>query len=526
MNETVKKILKVFVTHSQKSFSRVDIEQQLRTIGKRTILRALSELEKSGRIERVGAGSTVKYLCSEDYYQSFEEKLYIYQNQICIGYLGFNYEEYLFAYDSSYLIDLKHPTVFAMPLNIETQKQERCFVDFEEILPEGIDREILIEQTGNATEFFLLANNNYSSNDLILNQEPISFNKNIKTESYLFRKEKILAKNNFPNVYEFDTNLDKKSLFPHEYMNDDEIQKIRTISLSGYQHKLQVIIDNGAIKIPKENQEVEYFIKPYHPQKANPNSVYYFPHIAINEHLHMTFAKNELGFDVPKSGLFKSKEDEEYHYIVKYFDRYKSYKFQRKEFASYMGLHSDNKYNTSSEKLFETASKVLPREEDRLRMLEYYFYSLVIKHEDMHTKNISTIHDSAKVLLSPLYDIATTSFYGGIQGYESHLPINGKQTNIRLKDFLILVKKAKVSKNLFMQRASRILKTYKEKMPKYIKKIDKLEESFFYIKERPNAQDRKIKIKEKQPLQKVMMMAFEERIKVLEKNLWFEKLGV
>jgi len=79
-------------------------------------------------------------------------------------------------------------------------------------------------------------------------------------------------------------------------------------------------------------------------------------------------------------------------------------------------------------------------------MLEYYFYSFVIKHEDMHTKNISNIQDSGKVLLAPLYDIATTSFYRGIHGYESHLPINGKQTNIRLKDFL--------------ERASIILKTY------------------------------------------------------------------
>ena len=257
---------------------------------------------------------------------------------------------------------------------------------------------------------------------------------------------------------------------------------------------------------------------------TNSTSSYYFPHIAINEHLHLTFAKNELGFDVPKSGLFKSKEDKEYHYIVKYFDRYKNYKFQRKEFSSYMGLHSDNKYNTSSEKLFEMASKVLPREEDRLRMLEYYFYSFVIKHEDMHTKNISTIHDSGKVLLAPLYDIATTSFYGGIRGYESHLPINGKQTNIRLKDFLVLVKKAKVSKRLFLQRASVILKTYREKMPKYIKRIDRLEESFFYVKERPNAEDRRVKIKAKLSLREVMMRAFEDRVEVLEGNGWFEQL--
>ena len=239
----------------------------------------------------------------------------------------------------------------------------------------------------------------------------------------------------------------------------------------------------------------------------------------------MSFAKNELGFDVPQSGLFKREGDEEYHYIIKYFDRYKGYKFQRKEFSSYLGLHADNKYNTSSEKLFAMAFKVLPREEDRLRMLEYYFYSFVIQHEDMHTKNISTIHDNGKLFLAPLYDIATTGFYNGIRNYESHLPINGKQTNIRLKDFLLLVQKANVSKKVFLQRASFILQTYKEQMPSYIGRISKLEESYFYEKERPNAEDRKVKIKAKVLLQEVMMDTFYRRIELLEKNLWFEQVG-
>jgi serine/threonine-protein kinase HipA len=235
-----------------------------------------------------------------------------------------------------------------------------------------------------------------------------------------------------------------------------------------------------------------------------------------------SFAKNELGFDVPQSGLFKREEDKEYHYIIKYFDRHKSYKFQRKECSSYLGLNSDNKYNTSSEKLFDMASKVLLREEDRVRMLEYYFYSFVIKHEDMHTKNISTIYDNGKLFLAPLYDIATTGFYNGIRNYESHLPINGKQTNVRLKDFLVLVEKANVPKKVFLERALFILKTYKEKMPKYIKRISKLEESYFYEKERANAQNREVKIKKKALLQEVMLDAFTKRIDVLEKNLWFE----
>ncbi len=476
MNETLKSILEFLYRNKLEYFTRSNIEEQIPTVKKRAILNALSQLLEDKRIERRGQGSATKYIFSQAYHQSFREKLYIYQNQICIGYLGFDYEQYLFAYDTKYLIDTTHNAVFAMPIDSKTYTQGKCFVDFEELLPEGVDKKILIEKTGNATEFFLLANNNYSSNDLILSLEPLSFNKKIKTESYLLRKEKILGKNSFPNVYDLAVKLDETALFPSEFVSQEEVEKVRTISLSGYQHKLQVVIKDGSIGMPKEGEEVEYFIKPYHPQKADPNSAYYFPHIALNEHLHMSFAKNELGFDVPQSGLFKREGDKEYHYIIKYFDRYKGYKFQRKEFASYLGLHSDNKYNTSSEKLF----------------------------------------------LAPLYDIATTGFYNGIHNYESHLPINGKQTNIRLKDFLVLVKRANVPKKVFLERASFILKTYREKMPKYIKRISKLEESYFYKKERPNAQDRRVKIKEKVLLQEVMLEAFNERIEMLERNLWFE----
>ncbi len=525
MQKIVKNILKLFLFNPQKLFSRQEIEEEIKGIGSRTIIRTLSLLEKEKRIEKIGQSSSTRYIFCEAYHQEFREKLYVYQNQICIGYLGFDYEQYLFAYDTKYLIDSTHNAIFSMPIDSQTYTQGRCFVDFEELLPEGVDKKILIEKTGNATDFFLLANNNYSSNDLILSIEPLSFNKKIKTESYLLRKEKILGKNSFPNVYDLTVKLDETALFPSEFVSQEEVEKVRTISLSGYQHKLQVVINDGSIGMPKEGEEVEYFIKPYHPQKADPNSAYYFPHIALNEHLHMTFAKNELGFDVPQSGLFKREGDKEYHYIIKYFDRYKGYKFQRKEFASYLGLHSDNKYNTSSEKLFDMASKVLLREEDRLKMLEYYFYSFVIKHEDMHTKNISTIYDNAKLFLAPLYDIATTGFYNGIHNYESHLPINGKQTNIRLKDFLVLVKRANVPKKAFLERASFILKAYREKMPKYIKRISKLEECYFYKKERPNAQDRRVKIKEKVLLQEVMLEAFHERIDMLERNLWFEQVG-
>ncbi|CAA6810669.1 MAG: HipA-like protein-like protein [uncultured Campylobacterales bacterium] len=518
-------ILNILVSNNDRYLSRKEIESKLERVSPRAILNELKLLKSFKRIKITGQSSTTAYKISNDYYTEHENLLYIYQNQILVGYLGYDYQSYYFIYDTSYLLSGKYIAKFQMLFSFETFKQESCFVDFEELLPEGIDRKILIEKVGNATEFFLLANNSYSKNDLIFSLKPLGFSLQLEPQSYLAQKNKILGKNKFPNILEYDIAIDNVSLFPTLHMDDeDEMKNIRTMSLSGYQHKLQVVIDNNTIRTPRNGEDANYFIKPYDPVKADEKSEYYFPHIAINEHLHMSFAKNELGFDVPQSGIFKIDGDKEYHYFIKYFDRIGTYKFQRKEFSTFMGLKSDNKYNTSSEKLFKIASEIFLRESDRIRMLEYYFYSFIIRHEDMHTKNISAIYDNNKIFIAPLYDIASTGFYNGIRNFESHLSINGKQTNIRYNDFLKLVEKAKIDKNDFKEVASRILNIYIKKMPSYIKKISKLEDINFFIKERPNAQNKKTKIKSKSTLDEVMMKHFNNRCETLKENGWFKKL--
>jgi serine/threonine-protein kinase HipA len=425
MNQLSISILKTLLENKDDYVTRSELEIKIQRVSKRAILNELKKLSIQKRIFISGRSSSTAYKISSEYYELFEHTLYIYQNQILIGYLGFDYENYFFAYDTKYLLNIKHNVKFQMPFSFETFIQNSCFVDFEEFIAEGDDRKILIEKAKNATEFFLLEYTDYSLNDMIFSKEKLSFDAELKNENYLTNKEKILGKNKFPNILKYDININDSVLFPSNYLdNDEKIKEIRTMSLSGYQHKLQIVIENNTLRVPKNEEDVNYFVKPYHPLKADEKSDYYFPHIAINEHLHLTFAKNELDFDVPLSGIFKRDEDKEYHYFIKYFDRFKAFKFQRKEFSTYMGLNSETKYKTSSEKLFDIASKVLIRESDRLRMLEYYFYSFVIRHEDMHTKNISTIYDNDKVFIAPLYDIATTGFYVGIKNLESHLPIN------------------------------------------------------------------------------------------------------
>lgn len=166
----------------------------------------------------------------------------------------------------------------------------------------------------------------------------------------------------------------------------------------------------------------------------------------------------------------------EYHYLVRYFDRYKSYKIDKKEFSSFLNLNSENKYKTTTEKLFKKAIEILDYN-DRLRLLDYFFYSFVIKHSDLHTKNISILYENGKYILAPLYDICSTGIYKGFP-FESGLLINGKNKNILFDDFLKICNVANIKESDFKDNAKFILNTYFDKMPEYINEVKKLNLAF------------------------------------------------
>jgi hypothetical protein len=80
-----------------------------------------------------------------------------------------------------------------------------------------------------------------------------------------------------------------------------------------------------------------------------------------------SFAKNELNFDVPYTALIKG--GKEFHYIVKRYDRFDNYKYHQKDFAQYLAMASDKKYNSTSEELFIKINEVLYNKEEKLKAL-------------------------------------------------------------------------------------------------------------------------------------------------------------
>lgn len=515
-------IMKLIGENENKQIPLKDIEINLSLYTSSEIEVALKNLNKNGRIKIWE--NEVRFV--ENYYGKFAEKLYIHQNGILIGYLGFDFQNgYEFAYDTDYLISDNKPVKFSMPLAFKNYKGNNILTDFEEYIPEGIDKKILIEKSGTPMEFYLLKNNDYNANDLIFSEtfsyDKIKQNNKINSIDYFLKnKKQILGENDFPNILNLDIRIDEKNLFVNHtsISNRQNAKEVRNMSISGYQHKTNVIIENGIMRLPNNfiKENVYYFIKPYDKKRAEFNDDIYTPHLAINEHLHMSFAKNELGFDVPYTAIFKREQDKEFHFLVKYFDRDENFKIQRKEFASIMGVPTENKYRISSEELFQQANLVL-NQDDKLRMLEYYFYSFVIKYNDMHTKNISVLANEEKNILAPLYDICSTGIYNGFYN-ESALDINNKKYNIKFDDFINLVKIANIDETLFKEKAVFILKTYIEKMPQY---IEKLKEFNLEVEEKykePN-------LKPKQ-FYEIMKNHYEKRLNELNKNGWFEALNL
>ncbi|WP_169943219.1 HipA N-terminal domain-containing protein [Campylobacter sp. RM15925] len=152
MNQVSLEIVRI-LKNSNTLLTRLQIEKNIQRVSKRTIQNELKKLSELKRIRVVGQASSTAYEISDEY-SNFDHRLFIYQNQILIGYLGYDYENYYFAYDTDFLLGGRYGVKFEMPINFKIYTSKSCFVDFEESLPEGIDRKILIDKASNATEFF------------------------------------------------------------------------------------------------------------------------------------------------------------------------------------------------------------------------------------------------------------------------------------------------------------------------------------------------------------------------------------
>jgi hypothetical protein len=183
-------------------------------------------------------------------------------------------------------------------------------------------------------------------------------------------------------------------------------------SFSGYQDKFtaHLIVEGDKLlllPVRQENERGNVIVKPAHLK---------YPFIAENEYICMMLARRS-GLPTPRVFLFQQPDLPlpRQNIAVERFDvrivEGQAQMLNIAEFASLMGLVSDQKYDPTTEDLFVYASRVLP-DEDVKTLAKAYLLGAIVRNGDMHAKNFSVSIEDNIPRLTPIYDMVNTEVYG------------------------------------------------------------------------------------------------------------------
>ncbi|MEQ1717548.1 MAG: HipA domain-containing protein [Hyphomicrobium sp.] len=179
----------------------------------------------------------------------------------------------------------------------------------------------------------------------------------------------------------------------------------KRMSLAGAQHKLAVVIEDGALYEPVGARASTYILKPDHPDED-------YPHSVINEWFSMRLAK-AMGLDVP---AVEKRTVPEPVYLIERFDREKVDGHWRRLHAidacQLLNLDRSYKYSQGSiETLAKLAAACRGPAVVRTKLFQWLIFNVLIGNSDAHLKNLSFQVSASGVTLAPHYDLLATGLY-------------------------------------------------------------------------------------------------------------------
>lgn len=319
-----------------------------------------------------------------------------------------------------------------------------------DILPEGVDLEIMKRSfnTKNKLELF-----SYLKNPIGNFKFSKSFKAELKEDIVISNLDK---KNTFPNILNAKIDIEYESLKADDDL-DIKLLNTQRLSISGYQHKLQVsILDN----IIAENYS-DYILK-----SANE-----YLNLAVNEHMHMEFMR-KLGFEVPFNAIVYDERFDSYHYLIKRFDIDENGK-KLPQISLNALMREKNKYSGSIDKVIEFLNNKIDENQKTL-FLKFIYANALVFNNDLHKKNISFICKNNKLEFSPIYDVINVFIIKGKDNNQVALPINGKKANIQISYFKNISEEFGLEFNKIKDELLKIRKTYIEEYPKYIELLNQI----------------------------------------------------
>jgi len=377
---------------------------------------------------------------------------------------------------------------YLMGLEKHVNSSSKLFPIFENLLPENeqLDSLRAKHKIKNKIEVLLFLNNIHGSFEFYTKDE---YEKKSFSQTEIFtyseKLQSILNQNyQFPNILEYSLDIPDEKLYPVEFNNN------KITGLSGFQYKFSVIVDdeNKVLKYD-ESDDSEYIMKPYNKsystyQPSDKDSSY-IPYLLINEHIFMSIAR-DFGFKVPYNAIVKHNED--YHYVIKRYDRFNGLKIDHHDILTLLNRHSKDKYKVLAVEALQVASEYLDKEEMR-ELFRFFVFSTIIAHGDLHAKNISLIdktnaNDERQMQLAPYYDISTVGLYVDVENNDIGMKIKNKTKKITLEDFIWLGSKFQISQNDVREDIAELANKFKDDFMSYIKLLPQQLKSLPFYKNR------------------------------------------
>jgi len=224
----------------------------------------------------------------------------------------------------------------------------------------------------------------------------------------------------------------------------------RGFTIPGVQKKLSLHLhsEKGQHRLTIVDYPTGYILKP---------QVEEFEALPEAEHLVMCMAAS-VGISTVPNALIK--DGNKLAYITKRIDRIFTNEKAGRLGMEMLGMEdfcqldlrlTQDKYKGS----YERCAKIIDRYSSRkgFDMTELFMrlvFSFVVGNSDMHLKNFSLIETSSgssQYMLSPAYDLLPINIILPEDNEQFALTMNGKKTNLRLKDFLLFADSCGISEN-------------------------------------------------------------------------------
>ena len=201
--------------------------------------------------------------------------------------------------------------------------------------------------------------------------------------------------------------------FEDEQFQQQAIENMGNMSISGAQEKFSAVVDNGKIRLSHRGEQATYILKPA-PHNLSLSARKQIP---ANEHLTMQIATQVYGIRTALNGLCFSSSGQPV-YITKRFDVSSGLKdCSQEDFASILqmteeGSDSNFKYHGNYAMIADAIRKIVPA---WMPQMEQFFRMVVFDYlfgnEDAHMKNFSIINRDGEYFLAPAYDLINTSVH-------------------------------------------------------------------------------------------------------------------